>query len=195
MVFLNVLNPALNLSAAPNPCRARSSSRQPQGGRVTAQCRRATRESQTGLAVGDHLGRVVLAGSARSADDERLPGRAHRILPRRLVSEEAAAASPHRRSPSRAARGGRDRWRGGRPWVVASVLILPAGRRGGEGEGEEEEGFCSFARDETEFGQAWNLGCFAYPVRLNLETISPTGFDLGSVGFELRKHRKVKELS
>ena len=88
-------------------------------------------------------------------------------------------------------RGGRDRWRGGRPWVVASVLILPAGRRGGE----EEEGFCSFARDETEFGQAWNLGCFAYPVRLNLETISPTGFDLGSVGFELRKHRKVKELS
>jgi hypothetical protein len=81
-----------------------------------ARATRGPQQSGTGLAVGDHLSLlVVVAGSTRSAPDERLPGRVHRVLPWRLVvSGEAAAASPHRRSPpaSRSKEGeGGDRWR------------------------------------------------------------------------------------
>jgi hypothetical protein len=100
-----------------------------------ARATRGPQQSGTGLAVGDHLSLlVVVAGSTRSAPDERLPGRVHRVLPWRLVvSGEAAAASPHRRSPPREPLEGR------------------RGRRSMESQvGGREEGLCSFGRDETE---------------------------------------------
>ena len=69
------------------------------------------------------------------------------------------------------------------------------GPPGRGGEGEEGFAFAVSLGMKPNMGRLGISGAAFYPVRLNLEIISPSGLVLGSVGFEQRKHRKVKELS
>jgi hypothetical protein len=107
-----------------------------------------SRDRGTDLAVGDHRRRVMVGSRVRSGPDERLVTRVHRVLPRGLADREAAAASPHLQSQSRAV-GARSQLRGG-----ALVRCLPdlgscskTRYRGSHRSAGRERGFCRFDWD------------------------------------------------
>ena len=62
------------------------------------------------------------------------------------------------------------------------------GPPGRGGEGEEGFAFAVSLGMKPNMGRLGISGAAFYPVRLNLEIISPSGLVLGSVGFEQRKH-------